>query len=105
MSGAPPLRQNRGQDGAETEARRQGQDDVRSALAGLLGPLSRGRLIQNVPLASGSNEIAHGLGRLPLSWWLAAPQASVTVYESAARTSRVLTLTASAAATVDLVVV
>lgn len=105
MTAAPPLRQNGGDSAAETEARRQGTDDVRAAFSGLLGPLSRGRLIQNVSLASGSNEVAHGLGRLPLSWWVAAPQASVTVYESAARTSRVLTLTASAAATVDLVVV
>lgn len=105
MSGAPPLRQNGGDSAAETEARRQGTDDVRSALSGLLGLLARGRLVQGIALASGTNEIPHGLDHTPVSLWVCAPQGTATVYESPnTRTRRTVALVASAAVTVDLVV-
>ncbi len=64
-------------------------------------------LLQSVPLASGSNQIAHSLGRKLTGWYLTRVRASATVYDaqdSQPLPSTYLTLVASAPVTVDLVV-
>jgi len=103
MSESPALRQNRGDSASETEARRQGQEDVSRVLTGLLLLLSRGVLVPSVALASGTNVVAHGLGHAPERWFTLSPNAAATVHETA-RDAQTISLTASAAVTVDLVV-
>lgn len=61
-----------------------------------LAPVARGRLLP-VSLASGAQEIEHGLGRAPQGWILVAPRSSATLYQHAAANRLRLPLTTSAA--------
>jgi hypothetical protein len=62
-----------------------------------------GHLLKSVALASGSNLIAHRLDRAPVGWIIVRRNGAATVHELAVD-SRHLTLSASAAVTVDLYV-
>jgi hypothetical protein len=68
----------------------------------LLGiSILNGILLENVVLTSGSNEIEHKLDRVPKGWVVVDQNASATFYSSS-KTNRVLTLVASANATVSI---
>jgi hypothetical protein len=67
-------------------------------------PLNSSVFLQDIVLASGSNVINHKLGRTPQGWIIADQNASASIYRSDAFTATQLTLTSSAAVTINLVV-
>jgi hypothetical protein len=70
-------------------------------------PQSGSILLQSISLASGSNQIAHTLGRTLTGWTLTRCRANATVYDaqdSQPLPSTYLTLVASAPAVVDILV-
>lgn len=66
--------------------------------------LLRGRILADVPLASGVNTVAHGLGRVPQHFW-ATPDANVSVYSAGSHTKQFLNVQASGACTASILVV
>lgn len=73
----------------------------------LANPLSRGRLLQNVKLASGANTINHGLQRKLQGYFVVLNSAATTFYDSQSTNQMpdlTLILNASGATTVTLYV-
>jgi hypothetical protein len=73
----------------------------------IANPVSSGRLIKSVVLASGANIVSHGLGRKLQGWVIVRQRASATFYDtqdSNGKPELTLLLTASGAVTVDLFV-
>ncbi len=70
----------------------------------LRAPMSKGLILKEVILASGANVVNHLLGRTLQGWYVVDQNASVTIYRSAAKNDKTLTLTSSGAVTVDLFV-
>lgn len=70
----------------------------------LAQPMSSGLLLKDVVLASGSTVVNHLLGRKLQGWFITDINGAATVYRSAAKNNLTLTLTSSAAVTVDLFV-
>jgi hypothetical protein len=64
-------------------------------------PFLDGAVMSQVTLASGSNRIAQPLQRRPLGWFITDRNSAATVYRTA-WDSNTITLTASAATTVDI---
>ena len=70
-------------------------------------PQINGILLPGISLASGSNQIAHTLGKRLIGWQITRQRASATVYDaqdSQPLPSTYLTLVASAPVVVDLLV-
>lgn len=84
------------------------QDSIADNIQALQGsPLAGAQLLKDVVLASGQNNVGHGLGRPPLGWFVARLRASATIYDlqdTNPNPDRTLWLTSSAPVTVDLVV-
>ncbi len=59
-------------------------------------------ILKNVVLKSGTNVINHLLSRMQQGWFLTDIQGAATVYRSAPFNSSTLTLTSSAAVTVNI---
>lgn len=76
-------------------------DAVREAIGELQGLAVLNGQFVTVALASGSNRVAHGLGRQPVGWMVVDTDAAVTVYRTA-WSATTLDLTASGAVTVKL---
>lgn len=74
-------------------------------VAGVLDPLVRIPILDGVqfsaPLVTGSNRLAHPLQRIPLGWITVDRNGVATVYRTA-WDSRTITLTASAAVTLQI---
>lgn len=70
----------------------------------LSNPLSSGLFLKSVALANGVTVINHLLGRMPQGWIVSDISGAATVYRSAVFTKLTLTLTSSAAVTVNLYV-
>lgn len=80
------------------------QDNLAAGIDAVSTEIVDGVLVQGVAIAASPTDtlVDHGLGRLPLSFAILAPNANATVWENGARTATQLTLTASATVTVDL---
>lgn len=78
------------------------QDNLSAGIDAVTTPIVSGVLVQSVPLSATQTLVSHGLGRMPLSFAVLAPNASATVWESGTRTATQLALTASGTVTVDL---
>lgn len=65
-------------------------------------PLNAINILKSVSLANGSNVINHGLGQQQQGWFITDIQGSATIYRSAPFNNLTLTLTSSAAVTVDI---
>lgn len=70
----------------------------------ITNPVMNGLTLEGVKLASGSNVINHTLGRTQQGWFLVDQNSTATVYRSAPFNDLTLTLTASAACTVNIYV-
>jgi hypothetical protein len=70
----------------------------------LKNPLTNPIVLTNVVLNSGTNIINHKLGVKQQGWYISDINASATIYRSAPFNDLTLTLTSSAAATVNIVV-
>jgi len=68
----------------------------------LANPILQGLQLTNVKLVSGTNVINHLLGQTQQGWFLTDINGAATVYRSAAFNNLTLTLTSSAACTVNL---
>jgi hypothetical protein len=78
------------------------QDNISAAIQPIdTAPLTRGNLLTNLPLTSGSNSIAHKLGKVPTRWVITDIDAAVTVYRSS-WDNAYINLTASGACTISL---
>lgn len=79
------------------------QQNIKQAVEPLLtNPVNNGVLLTNISLSSGTNTIQHGLGRTMQGWMVADVTSAATIYRSAQFSSTTLTLTSSAATTVNL---
>lgn len=82
------------------------QAQLQRILGGLVGvELLEGRLVEGVSLAAGSNEFAHGLGRVLRGWAVVRRSSAATLYDTQdtnTRADKTLQLTASATITVSL---
>lgn len=82
------------------------QTNLQKTLSPLItNPLNDGVLIQSVVLASGSNQVAHKLGRKLTGWWVTRISAAVSIYDTQGTNTlpnQFLTLVSSGAVTVDL---
>jgi hypothetical protein len=83
--------------------------DLASHWKSLIDPVLRSpmlgvSIIKNVQLQVGVNVINHGLGQIQQGWFLTDQQAVGTVYRSQPFNSLTLTLTSSAAMTVNIAV-
>lgn len=67
-------------------------------------PMSKGLILLGVSLASGATTINHLLGRKLQGWQIVDINGAATVYRSQPKNDKTLTLTSSAAVTVDLFV-
>lgn len=67
-------------------------------------PMSKGIILPGVSLASGNTTINHLLGRKLQGWQIVDINGAATVYRSQPKNDKTLTLTSSAAVTVDLFV-
>lgn len=70
----------------------------------LQNPLNSASVLKSVSLASGVNVINHLLGRMQQGWFLVDKQNTGDVYRTAPFNPLTLTLTASAAMTVNIAV-
>lgn len=70
----------------------------------LAQPMSSGLILKDVALISGTTVVNHLLGRKIQGWFVVDSNAAATVYRSAAKNALTLSLTSSAAVTVDLFV-
>lgn len=70
----------------------------------LKNPMTNMQLIPNVVLATGTNLINHGLGRLQQGWVITDIQGAQTIYRNAAFTETTLSLSSSGAVTISLAV-
>lgn len=84
------------------------QDNVLAGLKAVAqSPLLGGTLLKSVTLVSGDNTIRHGLGSALSGWFVVRQRAAATIYDKQDANTipdKTLTLTASAAVTVDLYV-
>lgn len=67
-------------------------------------PMSKGILLKSVALAAGATTINHLLGRMLQGWQITDINGAATVYRSQPKNDLTLTLTSSAAVTVDIFV-
>lgn len=68
-------------------------------------PLLSGRIIEGIDVSTTAVDIAHGLGREPLGYFIVKASAQVTVFDSTSTTPKVtLKLTGSATATINIYV-
>ena len=65
-------------------------------------PIISGVLLEDISLTTGSNSVEHKLGRKLRGWWVVDKNANVTIYRSAAKEDKILTLTASGSVTVSI---
>jgi len=65
-------------------------------------PNVSGKLLTNVNLNNGSTQIPHGLGGVPKGWRIEDITGPATIYRSAPFDNQNLTLTSSAAVTVNI---
>jgi len=70
----------------------------------LNNPITNPSLLTNISLVSGANIINHKLGRTPLGWFITDINGAATIYRSAAFNNLTLTLTSSAAVTINLAI-
>lgn len=70
----------------------------------LANPTTNPQILKGIVLASGANVINTKLGTKAQGWYITDINAAVTVYRSAPFNDLTLTLTASGAATIDLVI-
>ena len=68
----------------------------------LFNVLLQGNLLPNVSLINGATKFNHYLGRGMLGWFVVDQDAAATIYRSAPLNTQTLTLTSSAACTVNL---
>lgn len=84
------------------------QTNLQKTLSPLISnPVNDGVLIQNVVLATGSNQVAHKLERPLIGWMVTRLRAAVTIYDTQGTNklpAEYLTLVSSGAVTVDLFV-
>lgn len=64
-------------------------------------PVLNGRLLENVQLASGSNDVEHKLNRVPVGYIIVRRSANQNLHDTSLN-NRTLTLNASGAVTVSL---
>lgn len=85
---------------------------IQDNVSNILDPYSskeilQGQILQNVDLASGSNNVAHKLGRKPIGWFLVRRRSTAVIYDTQDTnpdSALFLRLVASAETTVDLYV-
>lgn len=78
------------------------QDNITTAITGIEAkPFLGGVLLSSVSLSSGTNQIAHTLGKRPTLWVICDLSAAATIYRTASDT-KFLTLQASAPCTISL---
>lgn len=65
-------------------------------------PILSGNTLTNIALSDGATTISHGLGRNMQGWFITDIQGAATIYRSEPFNSSTLTLTSSAAVTVNL---
>lgn len=65
-------------------------------------PLSSASFLLNVPLINGVNIIPHKLGRLMQGWWITDVNGIASIYRSSPMSATTLTLTSSAAVTINI---
>lgn len=70
----------------------------------LAQPLNKGLILKSVALISGVTVINHKLARTLQGYIIVDQNAAASIYRSAAKNDKTLTLTSSAAVTVDLLV-
>lgn len=70
----------------------------------LRNPTTNPTILQGVSLVTGVNVINTGMSEVLQGWMISDLTAGVTVYRSAPKSSKTLTLTSSGAATCDLVI-
>jgi len=58
-------------------------------------PLNNVKIISNFSFVTGTNILNHGLGRLLIGWFIIDPQGLGTLFRSAPRDTKTLTLTSS----------
>lgn len=68
----------------------------------IASPLSSASFLLNIPLINGTNIIQHKLGRLMQGWFISDVNGAATIYRSAPMNNLTLTLTSSAAVTVNI---
>ncbi len=68
----------------------------------LASPLLAGNLLQEVSLISGATVINHKLGRRLTGWFIVDINAAASIYRSAAKNDKTLTLTSNAVAIADI---
>ena len=67
-------------------------------------PMNKGILLKSVALASGATTVNHLLGRMLQGWQITDINGAATIYRSQPKSDLTLTLTSSAAVTVDIFV-
>lgn len=66
-------------------------------------PFLAGNLVEGVLLSTTALEVSHGLGRIPVGYFIVKASAGVTVFDSASTTPKAtIKLTGSATSTVNL---
>jgi hypothetical protein len=68
----------------------------------LANPINGVTIIPNIALSDGTTVINHHLGQIQQGWFITDIQGAATIYRSAPFNSLTLTLTSSAAVTVNL---
>ena len=68
----------------------------------IVAPVNNSFILSNIKLKAGINVINHGLGKLMIGWIISDINGAATIYRSAPLNAMTLTLTSSAAVTVNL---
>lgn len=68
----------------------------------LANPINGVQILENIQLAMGSNSVNHLLGKKMQGWFIVDINAAATIYRSAPFNDLILTLTSSAAVTVNI---
>ena len=68
----------------------------------LSNPASKLNILKNIPIASGTNVINHGLGRMQQGWILVDIQSDVTIYRNSPFTNTTLSLFSSGNSVISL---
>lgn len=79
------------------------QSNVDDAIRNIASNTLLNGVIISVSLASGSNQIAHSLGKVPQGYWVIRKSAAADIYDTSI-TLNILTLNSSAACDVKLLV-
>lgn len=68
----------------------------------IANPITNPRILKNISLASGNTTINHGLDQTQQGWYITDINGAATIYRSQPFNNKTLTLTSSAAVTVDI---